>query len=170
MAPLPPAGTRIRNAFNGETFIFTHIDEGASEFQCDVFIEFGGMKTGTGRQHIHPDADEEFIVKEGKLKLMVDGQWRVLVAGERCLVQRGVPHLFRNGHDGETLFTARFTPARQFLRFFLNMSLSTANIPNGMMKGVSLLWWLGLWRFTLSPDTAMGPESRCGFKKRCLPR
>ncbi len=44
-------------------------------------------------------------------------------------MQRGVPHLFRNGHDGETLFTCRFTPARQFLRFFVNMSLNTANHP-----------------------------------------
>jgi quercetin dioxygenase-like cupin family protein len=129
MEPLPPAGTRIRNAFNGETFIFTHVDEWASEFQCDVFIEVGGMKTGTGRQHLHPDADEEFIVKEGKLKLMVDGEWRMLAPGERYLVQRGVPHLFRNGHEGETLFTCRFTPARQFFRFFLNMSLNTANHP-----------------------------------------
>jgi hypothetical protein len=64
MESLPPAGTRIRNAFNGETFIFTHVDDGASEFQCDIFIEVGGMKPGTGRQHLHPDADEEFIVKE----------------------------------------------------------------------------------------------------------
>jgi hypothetical protein len=31
MELLPPAGTRIRNAFNGETFIFTHVDDGASE-------------------------------------------------------------------------------------------------------------------------------------------
>jgi quercetin dioxygenase-like cupin family protein len=129
MESLPPAGTRIRNAFNGETFIFTHVDEGANEFQCDVFIEVGGMKTGTGRQHLHPDADEEFIVKQGKLKLMVDGEWRVLAPGERLLVQRGVPHLFRNGHEGETLFTTRFAPAQQFLRFFLNMSLNTANHP-----------------------------------------
>jgi quercetin dioxygenase-like cupin family protein len=126
---LPTAGTRIRNAFNGETFIFTHVDESASEFQCDVFIEAGGMKTGTGRQHLHPDADEEFIVKTGKLKLMVDGEWRMLAPGESFLVQRGVPHLVRNGHDGETVFTAKFTPARQFLRFFLNMSLNTANHP-----------------------------------------
>ena len=69
MEPLPPVGTRICNAFNGETFIFTHVDEGAREFQCDIFIEVVGMKTGTGRQHLHPDADEEFIVKDGKLKL-----------------------------------------------------------------------------------------------------
>jgi quercetin dioxygenase-like cupin family protein len=112
MEPVPPAGTRIRNAFNGETFIFTHVDEGASEFQCDVFIEIGGMKTGTGRQHLHPDADEEFIVKEGKLKLMVDGEWRMLAPGERFLVQRGVPHLFRNGHEGETLCRARLWSRR----------------------------------------------------------
>ena len=87
------------------------------------------MKTGTGRQHLHPDADEEFIVKAGKLKLMVDGEWRMLAPGERFPVQRGVPHLFRNGHEGETVFTAKFTPAQQFLRFFLNMSLNTANHP-----------------------------------------
>jgi hypothetical protein len=64
--------------------------------------------------------------------------------GERFRVQRGVPHLFRNGHEGETVFTAKFTPAQQFLRFFLNMSLNTANHPGGMTKGVSLLWCLGL--------------------------
>ena len=89
------------------------------------------MMAGVFSTALHPDADEEFIVKEGegKLKLMVNGEWRMLAPGERCLVQRGVPHLFRNGHEAETLFTTRFTPARQFLRFFLNMSLNTANHP-----------------------------------------
>jgi len=53
----------------------------------------------------------------------------MLAPGERFPVQRGVPHLFRNGHEGETVFTAKFTPAQQFLRFFLNMSLNTANHP-----------------------------------------
>ena len=129
MELLPSAGTKFRNAFNGETFIFTHVDEGAIEFQCDILIEAGGMKIGSGRQHLHPDADEEFIVKAGRLKLMVDGEWRMLAPGERFCVQRGVPHLFRNGHEGETMFTAKFTPAQQFLRFFLNMSLNIANHP-----------------------------------------
>ena len=129
MELLPSAGTKIRNAFNGEPFIFTHVDEGAIEFQCDVLIEAGGMKIGTGRQHLHPDADEEFIVKAGRLKLMVDGKWRMLAPGERFRVQRGVPHLFRTGHESETMFTAKFTPAQQFLRFFLNMSLNIANHP-----------------------------------------
>ncbi len=129
MYALPPPGTRVRNAFNGETIIFTHVDEDADEFQCDLFVERGGMLTGTGRQHLHPDADEDFIVKQGELRVMMDGAWHTLGPGESLLVPRGVPHLYRNGQDGETLFTARFIPARQFLRFFLNMSLNTANHP-----------------------------------------
>jgi quercetin dioxygenase-like cupin family protein len=127
--PVPPAGTRIRNPFNGETFIFTHVDEGAEEFEFDVFIEAGGMVTGTGRQHLHPYADEEFIVRQGRLRLKVDGAWHELGPGESLLAPRGTPHLFRNGHDGETLFTARFRPSMQFLRMFLCMANNIVRHP-----------------------------------------
>ena len=127
--PLPPAGTSIRNAFNGETFIFTSTDEDAEVFECDVFLERGGMLTGTGRQHFHPGADESFTVKSGKLRVMLDGHWHTLGPGDSVVALRGTRHLFRNGYDGDTLFTAKFTPGQQFLRFFLNMSLTTANHP-----------------------------------------
>jgi mannose-6-phosphate isomerase-like protein (cupin superfamily) len=130
MDTLPPAGTRIRNAFNGETFIFTHVDESADEVRFDVFLERGGMLTGTGRQHLHPNSDEDFSVQTGRLKLMVDGVWHELGPGESLTVPRGVPHLFRNRHDGETLFTTRFRPPEQFLRLFANMAMSTANNPH----------------------------------------
>jgi quercetin dioxygenase-like cupin family protein len=127
--PLVSEGHRIRNAFNGETFIFTHVREDSDSFQCDVLIEPGGMLTGSGMHHIHPSADEEFIVKAGCLVLSIRGERRLLMPGERFFVARGVPHHFRNGHDGETLFTTRFTPGQQFLRFFLNMASGTANHP-----------------------------------------
>jgi quercetin dioxygenase-like cupin family protein len=126
---IPSAGTAIRNPFNGETFIFTHVDEGAPEFEFDVRIEPGGMVTGTGRQHLHPYADEEFIVRQGRLRLQVAGFWRELGPGESILVPRGTPHLFRNGHDGETLFTTRFRPAMQFFRMFLSMSTNNEKHP-----------------------------------------
>jgi quercetin dioxygenase-like cupin family protein len=129
METLPPVGTRVRNQFNGETFIFTHMDDDADAVQFDVFLETGGMLKGTGRQHVHPDADEEFCVQSGALRVMVDGQWKELGPGQSIRVARGTPHLFRNGHHGETLFTARFIPGGEFLRFFLNMSLNTANNP-----------------------------------------
>lgn len=128
-AVIPPAGTTVRNAFNGETFIFTHVDEDAPEFRFDVRIAPAGMATGTGRQHLHPRADEEFIVRQGRLRLMVDGAWCELGPGESLVVPRGTPHLFRNGHDGETLFTATFRPGMQFLRMFLNMSTNIVTHP-----------------------------------------
>jgi hypothetical protein len=128
-ADIPSTGTRIPNQFNGETFIFTHVDEDVLEVQFDVFLEGGGMLTGTGRQHFHPYSDEEFMVRQGRLKLMVDGEWHTLGPGEALTVSRGTPHLFRNGHDRETLFTTKFRPGMQFLRMFLNMSSNTANHP-----------------------------------------
>jgi quercetin dioxygenase-like cupin family protein len=122
-------GERIRNAFNGETFIFTHVSEDADVVQFNVYLEAGGMLTGTGRQHVHPGADEEFTVISGKLAVVLNGSGHTLEPGQRLNVPRGTPHYFRNGHQGETLLTVRFTPGQQFLRFFLNMSLGTANRP-----------------------------------------
>ena len=53
----------------------------------------------------------------------------MLEPGQSLNVLRGTPHYFRNGHKAETLLTVRFSPGQQFLRFFLNMSLGTANHP-----------------------------------------
>jgi quercetin dioxygenase-like cupin family protein len=122
-------GARIRNAFNGETFIFTQLGEDADVAEFDVHLEAGGMLTGTGRQHVHPRADEEFTVVDGKLTVVLNGLPQTLRPGQSLNVVRGTPHYFRNGHDGETLVTVRFRPGQQFLRFFLNMSLGTANHP-----------------------------------------
>jgi quercetin dioxygenase-like cupin family protein len=122
-------GAQIRNGFNGETFVFTHLTEDADVAEFDVYLEPGGMLTGTGRQHLHPGADEEFTVRRGKLAVIVNGARHELEPGQSVNVLRGTPHYFRNGHDGDTLLTVRFRPAQQFLRFFLNMSLSTANHP-----------------------------------------
>src|SRR5215203_4341856 len=66
-------GDRVRNTFNGETFIFTHVSEETEVVQFDVCLEPGGMLTGTGMQHVHPRADEEFTVISGKLAVVVDG-------------------------------------------------------------------------------------------------
>lgn len=129
LAGHPPPGTRLRNPFNGETFIFTQAGEDAGAFRFDVLVEPGGMLTGTGRQHLHPFADEEFAVRHGRLRLMVDGAWRELGPGEALLVPKGTPHLFRNGHEGETLFTATFRPAMQFPAMFLNMASNIARHP-----------------------------------------
>ena len=122
-------GDRVRNTFNGETFIFTHVSEETEVVQFDVCLEPGGMLTGTGMQHVHPRADEEFTVISGKLAVVVDGAPRMLEPGQSLNVMRGTPHYFRNGHEGGDPSYGGFSPGQQFLRFFLNMSLGTANHP-----------------------------------------
>ncbi|WP_238313225.1 cupin domain-containing protein [Methylobacterium crusticola] len=119
----------MTNPFNGETFVFTQVDEVPEFAQFDVHLARGGMLTGTGMHHVHPYADEAFTVREGKLILSIDGVRRTLEPGQGFLVRRGVPHHVRNGHDGETLFTCRFTPGHQYLRFFLNMALGAERHP-----------------------------------------
>ena len=64
-----------------------------------------------------------------KLAVILNGARHEVEPGKSLKVLRGTPHYFRNEHDGDTLLTVRFRPAQQFLRFFLNMSLSTANHP-----------------------------------------
>ena len=56
--------------------------------------------------------------QEWVLRVMVDGDRSVLEPSQGVFITRGTPHLFRNGHDGETLLTNRFTPGCGFLRFF----------------------------------------------------
>src|SRR5215213_2747246 len=57
--------------------------------QFDVYVEPGGMLTGTGMQHVHPRADEEFTVISGKLAVVVDGAPRMLEPGQSLNVMRG---------------------------------------------------------------------------------
>jgi mannose-6-phosphate isomerase-like protein (cupin superfamily) len=124
-----PEGFRVSNPFNGETFIFTHMRDDDQAVEFDVHLAAGGLLTGTGMHHHHPQADEQFSVNSGRLIVSVAGVRHMLEAGQSLTVARGVPHHFRNGHAGETLFTCRFTPGQDFLRFFLNMALTTARHP-----------------------------------------
>jgi quercetin dioxygenase-like cupin family protein len=130
MAPLVPQGHRIRNAFNGETFVFVQSEEREDMAEFEVVLERGGMTMGSGRAHVHPDAEESFAMTSGRLRLWVDGARVELGPGESVTVPRGASHYFRNGHDGETVVVSRFTPGRQFLRFFLNMTRGMAEHPD----------------------------------------
>jgi mannose-6-phosphate isomerase-like protein (cupin superfamily) len=61
--------------------------------------------------HFHPHQDEHFEVLEGELTAVVDGERRVLRAGEALDVPRGAVHKMWNVGDGPTRATWRITPA-----------------------------------------------------------
>src|SRR5690349_11675362 len=127
---LVAAGTKIVNPFNRQTFIFTKPVEREDVAEFDVLLGSGGVSDVKGEQHIHPESDEYFAVRSGRLSVVIDGREHLVEAGETIMVPRGRPHLFRNGHDGETLMTLRFEPGLKFLRFFLNFAMAPTARPD----------------------------------------
>lgn len=45
--------------------------------------------------HLHPDADETFIMISGDVTVHVDGTERLLTAGGVAVIPRGIPHAFK---------------------------------------------------------------------------
>jgi len=127
--PLVAAGTRLFNPYNRETFIFTKPVESEDAAEFDVLLEPSSSHGDDGVSHIHPKSDEYFTVRSGSLRVIVDGNERLVGPGETVVVPRGRPHYFRNGHDGETLFTIRFEPGMKFLRFFLEFGTAVETHP-----------------------------------------
>jgi quercetin dioxygenase-like cupin family protein len=61
--------------------------------------------------HFHPNQDEHFEVLEGELTVVVDGEDRVLGAGDTLDVPRGAVHKMWNAGDGQARATWRVSPA-----------------------------------------------------------
>lgn len=120
--------TVLRNDFNKETFIFTETGD-PDVARIDVVLGEGGSGGGNALQHVHPLADERFVVATGALKVVVDGHAQIVGPGEEAVIPKGRPHYFANSHAGETTFTAEFRPAQQHLTFFANFARLTAEHP-----------------------------------------
>lgn len=127
---LVPAGTRILNAFNMETFVFTHPYEGGATSQMDVVLGKGGSGGGNAVAHIHPETDEIFTVNRGRVMVMINGQEHYATDGQSITVPKGASHFFRNASFGETHLTVTFVNAQQHLRFFLNLARWTSECPD----------------------------------------
>jgi quercetin dioxygenase-like cupin family protein len=61
--------------------------------------------------HIHPQQEETFTVGDGTLDVMVDRQWRKLLAGESLTIPAGSVHTFRNRSGQNVTFRSEHTPA-----------------------------------------------------------
>jgi mannose-6-phosphate isomerase-like protein (cupin superfamily) len=125
-----PVGQRtvLRNDFNKETFIFTETDD-PDVARFDVLLGKGGSGGGNALVHVHPLAEERFIVAAGRIKVVVGGREQLVGPGEEAVVPKGRPHYFLNAHDGDTEFTVEFRPAQQHLLFFSNFARLTAEHP-----------------------------------------
>jgi mannose-6-phosphate isomerase-like protein (cupin superfamily) len=153
---LVAAGTRIVNPLNRQTFIFTNPVEREDVAEFDVLLAEGGVSDVKEEQHIHPKSDEYFTVRSGLLKVVIDGREHLVQAGETIMVPRGQPHMFRNGHDGDTLMTLRFEPGLKFLRFFLNFAIAPTARPDWFDAEGGSSPLLGALALNAFPDLVYG--------------
>lgn len=117
----------LRNAANGETFIFA--EDAARSGRFDVVLEPGGSGGGNALPHVHPLAEERFDVRSGRIAVTIDGAERQVGPGETALVPRGAAHFFRNAGDGVAEMTISFSPAQNQARFFLNFAMTAERHP-----------------------------------------
>jgi mannose-6-phosphate isomerase-like protein (cupin superfamily) len=123
----------VRNAFNKETFIFSGTDD-PEVARFDVILGKGGSGGGNALVHVHPFAEERFVVRAGRIKVVVEGREQLVGPGQEAVVPRGKPHFFMNAWDGDTELTVEFRPPQQHLLFFYNFARLTADRPEWFSK------------------------------------
>jgi hypothetical protein len=67
-----------------------------------------------GGEHVHDHRAEHFEVRSGRIALVLDGEQRVLEAGEQLTVSRGTWHRWWNPGEDEVLTSVRVEPALRF--------------------------------------------------------
>lgn len=72
--------------------------------------------------HRHPKQDERFEVLQGSLHFHVDGQDRIVPAGQELVVRKGLSHCAYNPGDTEALVLWETRPALRTAAFFWAMS------------------------------------------------
>jgi quercetin dioxygenase-like cupin family protein len=97
MTSTDAAAARFRpfsNPATGEsiTFIAT-----AQESEKDVVrFEWRSVPGGSITEHLHPYQEERFMITAGEAHFTVNGEQRIVRAGETIVVPRGVPHAESN--------------------------------------------------------------------------
>jgi mannose-6-phosphate isomerase-like protein (cupin superfamily) len=102
------ADSSITHHQTGERITFLEADPLVMEDD----VPAGGDR---GPEHVHPSQEESFEVVSGEYELIVDGDARVLGAGDSAVVPAGTPH---SGHSAEgAVLRITFTPALRWEQF-----------------------------------------------------
>jgi mannose-6-phosphate isomerase-like protein (cupin superfamily) len=74
------------------------------------------------REHVHPNQEERFRVLDGSLVAVVDGEERIVSAGETVVVPPGTPHQLFNRGEVEVRLLSEVRPAGKLSLFFRQMA------------------------------------------------
>ncbi len=93
----------------------TAAETNGQSFEMDMELV---PQTSAGIIHIHPQAIESYEVLQGKFDVYINGNWKTLFVGEKAVVEKGVPHTFRNASNETTRVYNTHQPAMRFDQFF----------------------------------------------------
>jgi quercetin dioxygenase-like cupin family protein len=135
-------GESISNKKTGEkvTWIETAADTNGERL---VFLFEVAPKGELPVTHFHPNQTETFEIKEGSIKLNVDGEEKTLRVGEIFTVPENVPHRWWNDSANETVkLIATFRPAlntETFLEQFYGLGNDDKTKPDGTPNFLQLM-------------------------------
>ena len=104
----PTSGTIIQLP-GGSTFVYriTAVESDGQIFEADWLGEPGA---GIGR-HTHPSQELTLKLIEGSLRVVADGEERLLEPGEETVIHAGVEHQWENASSGRTRGLFQLRPA-----------------------------------------------------------
>ena len=109
--------------------------------------------------HYHPEQDEHFEVLEGELHARVDGEDRVLGAGDTLDIERGTVHQMWNASDAATRVRWTTSPAGRTLEWFTAIDalhregkVGKDGMPGPLAFGVLLTEYRDVFRLAAKPE------------------
>ena len=129
---------------------------GADRLEVEVSYAPHGDKPPA---HYHPAQDEHFEVLEGELHTRVDGEERVLRAGDTLDIERGVVHQMWNPGDAQVRATWTTSPAGRTLEWFTAIDalhregrVGKDGMPGPLAFGVLLTEYRDVFRLAAKPE------------------
>lgn len=113
------AGEIIENPVTGERIEFqaTASDSRGESLTFDYYLAPGGFALGKF-DHVHPQQEERFEVREGRLGVRIDGDEWTATPGTRFAIPEKTPHTVWNDGEGEMHATVEICPALDLETFF----------------------------------------------------
>jgi quercetin dioxygenase-like cupin family protein len=103
-----PGQGRVIRAFGDEVIMHLEGEQtgGALSLWTNITPPGGGPPP-----HYHLNEDEWFVVQEGRVSFLVDGQWQEAGAGAAVFAPRGSVHTFKNVGDKPSRMIVSTSPA-----------------------------------------------------------
>lgn len=141
------AGFRsISNPSTGEWIQFTTVPENGEDV---LRFNWRSKPGGAITEHFHPHQEERFIILAGEAHFTLNGEHRVVVAGETLVVPVGVRHSEANPGSAEIEGIVELRPAlrsREMHEAFAGLATEGKTTPRGAPKN-PLQLGATVWRF-----------------------